>query len=224
MTCLIIDDNPLARLALRNMTSEIEGLHLAGECESAMQAYNFLKAQPCDLLLLDVEMPGMSGLELLKSLEKHPLIILVTSKTAYAVDGFEMQVVDYLVKPVTMPRLLKAVNLAMERHKDQYPANHFFARVDSLLVRIDFQHILFVHALGDYVVFQTEDKKYPVHLTMKAVEERLPSNHFMRVHRSYIVALDKIVNLEQNSLLIGSHAVPVSEKVKGKLMQRLNIF
>jgi two-component system, LytTR family, response regulator len=224
MTCLIIDDNPLARLALRNMTSEMEGLQLVGECESALQAYNFLQTKPCDLLLLDVEMPGISGLELLESLDHQPLVILVTSKTEYAVEGFEMQVVDYLVKPVTMPRLLKAVNRALEHYQIAKPVNHLFARVDNLLVRIDFQDILFVHALGDYVVFQTEEKKYPVHLTMKAVEERLPRNHFLRVHRSYIVALDKIVNLEQNSLLIGTHAVPVSEKAKGELLQRLNIL
>ena len=231
MTCLIIDDNPLARLALRNMASEIEGLQLAGECESAMEAFNFLQKNPADLLLLDVELPGMSGLELLKSLDHQPLAILITSKTDYAVEGFDLQVVDYIVKPVALPRLLKAVQRAMERFEAQHPASaeelgasHLFARVNNQLLRIDFDDVLFVQALGDYVVFQTTGKKHPVHLTMKAVEERLPASRFLRVHRSYIVALNKIANLEQNSLLVGKHIVPVSENYKGELMQKLNVI
>lgn len=231
MTCLIIDDNPLARLALRNMASEIEGLQLAGECESAMQAFNFLQKTPCDLLLLDVEMPGMNGLELLQSLEHQPLAILITSKTEYAVEGFDLQVVDYIVKPVAQSRLLKAVQRAMERQAAMQPAavhematDHLFARVNNQLLRIDFKDILFVQALGDYVVFQTEGKKYPVHLTMKAVEERLPNNRFLRVHRSYIINLDKIFNMEQNSLQVGQHIVPVAEKSKAELMQRMNVI
>ena len=231
MTCLIVDDNPLARLALRNMASEIEGLQLAGECESAMEAFNFLQKNPADLLLLDVELPGMSGLELLKSLDHQPLAILITSKADYAVEGFDLQVVDYIVKPVALPRLLKAVQRAMERFEAQRPASveelgpsHLFARVNNQLLRIDFDDILFVQALGDYVVFQTANKKHPVHLTMKAVEERLPASRFLRVHRSYIVALKKIANVEQNSLLIGKHIVPVSEHYKGELMQKLNVI
>ena len=231
MTCLIIDDNPLARLALRNMASEIEGLQLAGECESAMEAFNFLQKNPADLLLLDVELPGMSGLELLKSLDHQPLAILITSKTDYAVEGFDLQVVDYIVKPVALPRLLKAVQRAMERFEAQRPASveelhpsHLFARVNNQLLRIDFDDILFVQALGDYVVFQTANKKHPVHLTMKAAEERLPASRFLRVHRSYIVALNKIANVEQNSLLVGKHIVPVSEHYKGELMQKLNVI
>ncbi|MCB0553327.1 MAG: response regulator transcription factor [Phaeodactylibacter sp.] len=231
MTCLIIDDNPLARLALRNMASEIEGLELAGECESAMEAFNFLQKDPADLLLLDVEMPGMSGLELLKNLEHQPLAILITSKADYAVEGFDLQVVDYIVKPVALPRLLKAIQRAQERYEAQQLAtlqelgpSYLFARVNNSLLRIDFDDILFVQALGDYVVFQTADKKHPVHLTMKALEERLPSNRFLRVHRSYIVALDKISNLEQNSLQVGKHIVPVAETAKGELIRKLNVL
>ncbi|MBI1225976.1 MAG: response regulator [Bacteroidetes bacterium] len=231
MTCLIIDDNPLARLALRNMLADVEDLQLIGECDSAVQAFNFLQKTPADLLLLDVEMPGMNGLEFLKSLEHQPMTILITSKTEYAVDGFELQVVDYIVKPVALPRLLKSVQRAKERHEPQQPAqvhelstNHLFARVNGQLLRIDFAEILFVQALGDYIVFQTADKKHPVHLTMKAVEERLPTDQFVRVHRSYIVSVDKISNMEQNSLQIGKHVVPVSESLKAELMRRMNVI
>lgn len=231
MTCIIIDDNPMARLALRNMVSEIEDLQLVGECESAMEAFNFLQKTHCDLLLLDVEMPGMSGLDLLQSLEHQPLVILITAKAKYAVEGFDLEVVDYIVKPVLLPRLLKAVQRAQERKVTQTPADvhelhndHLFVRVENQLLRIDFKDILFIRALGDYVVFQTNEKKLPVHLTMKAVEDKLPNDLFIRVHRSYIVAMDKIENMEQNSLKITKYIVPISESYKKKLLSKLNIF
>ena len=219
----------MARLALRNMMEDIEAMQLAGECESAIEAFNLLQKTPADLLLLDVEMPGMSGLELLQSLETQPLVILITSKTDYAVEGFNLEVVDYIVKPVALPRLLKAVQRAKDRwagtptEVQQLGPDHLFVRIENQLLRIDFEDILLVQALGDYVVFQTEKKKYPVHLTMKAVEEKLPADRFLRVHRSYIVAVDKIENLEQNSLKIASHIVPVSENNKKRLLEKLNI-
>ena len=231
MTCLIVDDNPMARLALRNMVDNIETLHSVGECENAMEAFNFLQKKPAELLLLDVEMPGMSGLELLQSLEIKPQVILITAKRDYAVEGFELEVVDYIVKPVTMPRLLKAVQRAGDQLSVQSNADfhdlgtdHLFVRVDNQLIRIGFDDILFLQALGDYVAFQTDKKKYLVHLTLKSIEEKLPEERFMRVHRSYIIAVDKIENLEQNSLKIGQHIIPVSESNKKKLMEKLNVL
>lgn len=230
MNCLIVDDNPLARLALKKMLTGIEGLKIVGECEDAMAAYNLLQEETADLLFLDVEMPGMSGLELLKSLHYTPLVILITSKKDYAVEGFDLEVVDYIVKPVALPRLLKAVQRARERWEQMRrptaeEARHLiFIRVNNQLLGLKYEDIVLIQALGDYVVFVTSDKKYPVHLTMKAVEERLPSAQFIRVHRSYIVAIDKITNMEQNSLLLGEHIVPVSEGYKKSLMERMDIF
>ncbi|MCB0633791.1 MAG: LytTR family DNA-binding domain-containing protein [Saprospiraceae bacterium] len=230
MKCMIVDDNPMARLALRKMLSNVEDLEISGEQEDAMAAFNQLQKEPVDLLFLDVEMPGMSGLELLKSLDYTPLVILITSKTEYAVEGFDLQVVDYILKPVALPRLLKAVHRAWEKWQQMQSTSPepqddtIFIRVNNQLQGLEFSDIYLVQALGDYVVFFTKDKKYPVHLTMKAVEERLPGTRFLRVHRSYIVAIDKITNIEQNSLLLGDHLVPVSEGYKKSLMDRLNIF
>ena len=231
MTCLIVDDNPMARLVLRNMLADIEGLQLVGECESALQTYNFLQKNSCDLILLDVEMPGMTGLELLQSLEEPPLVIIITAKAEYAVEGFNLEVVDYLVKPVALPRLLKAVQRAKDRRLSRLSAGthdldsaHLFVRADNQLLRIDFDDILFIQALGDYIVFQTKSRKYPVHMTMKAAEEKLPQDRFMRVHRSYIVAMDKIDNLEQNSLSMSGHIIPVSETNKKTPLNKLNII
>lgn len=231
MTCLIVDDNPMARLALRNLLSNMEDLQFMEECENALDAYNYLQQNSTDLLFLDVEMPGMSGLELLQNLKEPPLVILITSKTEYAVEGFNLEVLDYVVKPVSLSRLLKAVERAKKRLSKAVPADfhelqkdHLFVRIENQLQRINFDDILFVQALGDYVVFQTEEKKYPVHLTMKGVEEKLPDPPFMRVHRSYIVAIDKIENMEQNSLKIGSFLLPVSESNKKPLLDKLNIL
>ena len=231
MTCLIVDDNPMARLALRNMTSDIGNLELVGECDSAVQAYNFLNKTPVDLLLLDVEMPGMSGLDLLKSLDHPPLVVLITAKSDYATESFDLEVVDYIVKPVTQPRLLKALHRAGERHNALQvmqsqgdDTTYLFVRVNNQFMRIDFDDILFVQAMGDYVKFQTAQKMHAVHMTMKAAEDRLPVDRFMRVHRSYIVALNKIESLEQNSIQIDTHVIPVSENFKQTLLERMNVL
>ena len=229
MKCIIVDDNPLARLAVRNMVLQIDDLDLIGELDSATQAFNFLQKHACDLLLLDIEMPGLSGLDLIKTLEHKPLVILITSKTDYALEGYELQVVDYLLKPVSFSRLLKAIAHARELYQWQNQLEgegekkeFLFVRANNQMIRIDFEEILFVEAMGDYVLFHTHDKKYVVHLTMKSVEESLPQDRFLRVHRSYIVALEKIDNMVQNSLQIEKHIIPVSETYKSKLTKQMN--
>ncbi|MCB0689240.1 MAG: response regulator transcription factor [Saprospiraceae bacterium] len=229
MKCIIIDDNPLARLAVRNMVLQIESLELIGELDSATQAFNFLQKHDCDLLLLDIEMPGISGLDLIKTLDHKPLVILITSKTDYALEGYELQVVDYLLKPVSFSRLLKAIAHAKElyqwQHQDQreeVKKDFLFVRANNQMTRIDFDDILFVEAMGDYVVFYTPERKFVVHLTMKGVEESLPEDRFLRVHRSYIVSLIKIDNMVQNSLQINKHIIPVSETYKNRLTKQMN--
>lgn len=229
MTCLIVDDNPLARLAVRNMVQQIDDLQLVGELDNATQAFNFLQKNECDLLLLDIEMPGISGLDLVKTLEHKPLVILITSKIDYALEGYELQVVDYLLKPVSFARLLKAISHARELYQWQHQSeverenqDFLFVRANNQMVRIDFADILYVEAMGDYVIFHTHDKKYVVHLTMKGVEESLPPDRFLRVHRSYIVALEKIDNMVQNSLQVEKHIIPVSETYKSVLKKQMN--
>ncbi|MCB0669746.1 MAG: response regulator transcription factor [Saprospiraceae bacterium] len=229
MNCLIVDDNPLARMAVRNMVKQIDDLNLLGELDNATQAFNFIQKNNCDLLLLDIEMPGISGLDLIKTLEHKPLIILITSKTEYALEGYELQVVDYLLKPVAFSRLLKAISHARElydmqhqRGKENSTKDFLFVRANNQMTRIDFEEILYVEAMGDYVIFHTDSKKYVVHLTMKGVQESLPEDRFVRVHRSYIAALDKIDNMVQNSLEINKHVIPVSETYKSILTKHMN--
>lgn len=235
MTTLIVDDNEMARLALRNMVLEVQSLQLIGECTSAAEAYNFLQEQSVDLALLDVEMPGMTGIELIRTLKDPPLFILVTSKTEYALDGFDLRVADYMLKPVTMARFLAAIQRAselFEMRKTAPPQEYvspdkqgfLFARVNNQLIRIDYDNILYVQALGDYVMLMTAAKKYAVHLTMKAIEERLPNARFARVHRSYIVAIDKVTSLEENSILINKDVIPLSESHRSAFLKKMNIL
>lgn len=231
MKCLIVDDNTMARTVLRNMVKQIRELEICGEYAAAIDAFNHLQKESVDLLLLDVEMPGMSGLELIESLSNPPLVILITAKTDYAVQGFQLQVVDYLVKPITLPRLLQAVNRAEEWKLSDSKSiqfaeskNYFFARINNQLIRIDWDDILFLQAMGDYVVIVTPGKKMPVHSTLKALEKKIPENRFTRVHRSYIVQVSKIVNLEENSIQINEHLIPVSERYKSELMEKMNVL
>ncbi|MCB0628315.1 MAG: LytTR family DNA-binding domain-containing protein [Saprospiraceae bacterium] len=234
MTCLIVDDNAMARTALRHLIADIDYITLKGECENAISTIRFLRDTAVDLILLDVEMPNMSGLELIKTLhQQKPLIIFVTSKRDYAVEAFDLQVVDYLVKPITLPRLLTAVERAWEifQSRNEPPAQpvssmdeHLFFRSNNVLVRVQWSDILFFQALGDYVVLTTAEKRYTLYMTMKMIEQRLPTRYFLRTHRSYIVAIGKIDNIEDNSIQIGRNIIPISDTYRARVMAQLNLL
>ncbi len=231
MKCLIVDDNPMARAVLRQMVTQIAWLELAGECENALQVVNFLQKEKIDLLFLDVEMPGMSGLELLETLPQKPIVILITSKEDYAVQAFSLRVADYIVKPISLTRFTAAVQYARElKHTQKESAGNsiqekfLFIRANNALTKINFDDILYVQALDDYVSIVTKDKKHTVHITMKALLENLPVPQFCRVHRSYIVALDKIESIADNMIVIAKQVIPLSESYKTELMSRLNLI
>lgn len=231
MNALIIDDNEMARMALKQLADRINDLTIVAECSSAFEAYNRLLSEPVDLLLLDVEMPGMSGLELTKNLtNKHPVIIFITSKKEYAADAFDLNVVDYILKPVTGPRLIQAIDKA----RDILDSNHeevklreeefVFIRDSNIVRRLKLDSILFAEAMGDYVKLYTQEKFYAIHTTLKAVEERLPASGFLRVHRSYLVAINKIDSMEAGALVINRKAIPVADAYRSALNKRMNII
>lgn len=224
MRCLIVDDNSMARLAIRNFIEEVEFLNLTGECENALQAIGMLQEQKIDLLFLDVEMPHMNGLEMLESLTQKPLVILVTSKTDYAFEAFNLEVVDYLVKPVKLARFLKAVNRAWDYfiHTQKTDNSFIFVRVDQVLTRIDLNQILYIEAMGDYIRIVTPCRRYITHLTLKGIQERLPDNRFLRVHRSHLVALDKVDSFADNMVSIGDIVLPVSDGFRSMLLENMN--
>ena len=228
MRTLIVDDNKMARLVLKNLVAQVEYLSFAGECQSGVDAINFLNREKVDLVLLDVEMPEMTGMELIKQLTNCPLVILTTSKREYAVEAFEQKVVDYVVKPVLLPRFVKAVERAKEIFEtsaiSSATSDFFFVRSDGAWTKIMFDEILFIQALGDYVIIQTKTGKYTVHITMKVLEEKLATGKFQRVHRSYIVAISKIATVTEGMLYIDNKPIPVADSYKDQLMGKLNLF
>ncbi|PSL43364.1 LytTR family two component transcriptional regulator [Chitinophaga niastensis] len=231
MNCLIVDDNKMARTAMKQLASHVEHLHVAGECSSAMEAYNILQKEKIDLLLLDIEMPGMSGLELTRNLgKKRPVIIFTTVKKEYAVEAFELNVADYLIKPVHPARFIQAIEKAKEicdsnnREIQVSDTEFVFIRDTGVLKRIRTEDILFLEAMGDYVKLNTPQKFHAIHTTLKALEEKLPAGRFMRVHRSYIVALDKIESIEDGTIIIQKNAIPVADAYRAALNNKLNLL
>ena len=206
-------------------------LELVAECADAMQAYNHLKNEQIDLLLLDIEMPGMTGIELTKQLgNKRPLIVFSTAKTDYAVEAFELNVVDYLVKPVSIPRFFQAVEKAKEalesnKQEVKIEAQQFvFVKDNGVLKKLNVEDILYLEAMGDYVKVHTAQKFHVLHSTLKSIEEKLPLAKFVRVHRSYIVALQKIDFIQDGVISIGKASIPVAETYKSTLNKRLNLL
>ena len=231
MNCLIVDDNKIARTTMKQLASQVKDLVITGECAHAMEAYNFLMEQPVDLVFLDIEMPGMTGLELIKNLgDKRPLIIFTTSKKEYAVEAFELNVADYIVKPVTPARFIQAVDRArviLDSNTEVVNISEeefIFFRDSNIIRRLKLEDILFAEAMGDYVKLYTSQKFFAIHTTLKAVEERLPASRFVRVHRSYIVALGKIDTIQDGALVIGGKPVPVADTYRAALTKRMNIL
>jgi DNA-binding LytR/AlgR family response regulator len=231
MNAMIIDDNKIARTTLQQLAGKVADLHIVAECADAMEAYDLVHAQPVDLLLLDIEMPGMSGLALTKNLGSNsPLIIFITSKREYAADAFDLNVVDYLVKPVTTPRFLQAIGKArtlIESNKEEVTLKDdefIFIRDSNIVRRLRLDQILYAEAMGDYVKLFTPERFYAVHTTLRAVEDRLPPSSFLRVHRSYIVAVNKIDTIDGGSLVINGKPLPVADAYRAALNKRMNIL
>jgi DNA-binding LytR/AlgR family response regulator len=231
MNTLVIDDNKIARMTVKQLADRVSDITIVGECADAMDAYNVLQAQPVDLLLLDIEMPGMTGLELTKNLiSKRPLIIFITSKREYAVDAFDLNVVDYIVKPLTSSRFIQAIDKArevLESNKEEVNIKEeefIFIRDSNIVRRLKLDNILYAEAMGDYVKLYTPEKFYAIHTTLKAVEDKLPASRFLRVHRSYLVAINKIDSLEGGALIINRKPLPVADAYRSALNKRMNIL
>jgi DNA-binding LytR/AlgR family response regulator len=231
MKCIIVDDNKMARMALKQLVSQVPSLELLSECTDAQEALDTLNDTQVDLLLLDIEMPGITGLDLTKKLGKsRPLIIFTTAKTDYAVEAFELNVVDYLVKPIALPRFKQAVEKAqeaIESNKEEMKVEEqafVFVKDNGVLKRIAIDDILFLEAMGDYVKVHTPQKFHVVHATLKSIEEKLPASKFLRVHRSYIVAINKIDYIQEGTISIGKTTIPVADTHKSNLNKRLNLL
>ena len=229
MNCLIIDDNSIARTTLRQLVSLHEDLNLVAECADAVEAYQAMLDHQIDLLLLDIEMPGMSGIELAKTLaNKQVIIIFTTFQRDYAAEAFDLNVADFITKPIMPVRFLQAIDKAREafrnkqlkRSEDQF----VFIRDSNIVRKIKLDDILFLEAKGDYVNVYLHDKQYSIHSSLKSLEEKLPGTIFLRVHRSFIINVGKIDTLEGGTLIIQNNFVPVSDAYRSTLNKRIQIL
>lgn len=228
--CIIIDDEPLARKGLKEYVNDVDFLHLEGEFDNPLKAAKLLSEGSIQLIFLDIQMPKITGLEFFKTLHKAPPVIFTTAYPQYALDGFELNALDYLVKPIPFERFLKACMRAKEyyevRNKNEEAKgttrdNFFFIKADNKLVKIFFEDILFVEALQNYVSIHTKTKKYITYLTFKSIEEYLSSEQFIKTHKSFIISASKIDNIEGNDIRIGEHHIPISRSSKDEVMDRL---
>jgi DNA-binding LytR/AlgR family response regulator len=229
--CLIVDDNKIARTTMKQLAGFVQDMVVVKECADATEAFHYLQENPVDLVLLDIEMPGISGIELTKNLGQNgPLIIFTTSKKDYAVEAFELNVADYIVKPVTPSRFNQAIEKAREllaSNSEEYKINEeefIFIRDSNVIRRLKIDEILFAEAMGDYVKLHTPQKFYAIHSTLKAVEARLPSSNFLRVHRSYIIAVNKIDTIQEGSIIINGKPLPVADAYRLSLNKRINVI
>jgi DNA-binding LytR/AlgR family response regulator len=231
---IIVDDEPMARKGLSEDLRDIDFIELAGVAENSFQALDLLSNLRPDLLLLDIDMPRLSGLDLLKSLPKPPMIIIVTAFSEYALQGFELDVMDYLIKPVDFSRLLKACCKAREFHLLQHPPSespslgsphpddgYFFVKAGGKYEKLLFRELLFVEAADNYVMIHVPGKKILTYHTLKHMATILPSSRFIKVHKSFIVALDKVRVIEGQSLIIDGFTIPVSRQMKDAVRERI---
>jgi DNA-binding LytR/AlgR family response regulator len=221
--CIITDDEPFARKGLQGYIEKIDFLELTGICEDALQLNNQLAKQRVDLIFLDIEMPFMSGVEFLKSFANPPKIIFTTAFEKYAVQGFELEVLDYLMKPISFERFLRSANKARDYFSSTPGSSrdHIFVKTDNKLEKIIFSEILFIEAMENYVAIYTGEKKIITHSTLKNMQSSLPSADFLQPHKSYIVNIKAIDSIEANILHIEKYQVPISKYLKDEVMERI---
>lgn len=233
MNCIAVDDEPLALNLIEDFTKKIPFLTYVKSCKNAFEAIEIIQKEKIDLVFLDINMPDISGIELIKNIEHKPLVIFTTAYSEYAVQGFELSAVDYLVKPFLFERFFKAVNKAYELYNlknkktnstteiNSYTKDYIFVKADYSSVKIFLNDILYIEGLKDYVKIHTKEKKILTLITMKKIEEKLPSSNFIRVHRSFIVALDKIESIQRNRIIINKNWIPVGDSFKIDFYKRI---
>jgi two-component system LytT family response regulator len=226
--CLIVEDEPIARDILRAYVSQLDHLELAGELGDALAANTFLRTHPVDLLFLDIKMPRMSGIDLLRDLPRKPKVVIVSAFRDYALDAFELDVVDYLLKPVSYERFLKAIEkvtssvpgkTTTDEHREP---PHLYIKGNRQLQKIFIDHILFLESQRDYVRIKVAGQPdIATRQTISYFADLLPEQRFLRVHRSFIVAIDKVTAIESSRLRIGDHIIPLGRQFKGTVAERL---
>lgn len=236
MNCIIIDDEATAVAIISQFCSKEDSLNVLEEFPNAIQAIKYLNQNQVDLIFLDIHMPDFTGFDFIETLKNPPKIILTTSDSNFAIQAFEYDcIVDYLVKPITAERFQKAILKASSKVVEQpsnmltetigsISNNDLYVNIDRRLIKIDIPSIYLIEAKGDYILIKTEDKNHTVHSTLKKIEDKLPNTLFLKVHRSFVININKIVDIEDNSVLIKKDVIPVSRSNRPELMKRLNLL
>ncbi len=239
MNCLAIDDEPLALNVIKEFCGKVSFVNLLATCSNAVDAIKILNEQKVDLLLIDINMPHISGLEFIKTLVNPPLIIFTTAYSEHALEGFELDAVDYLVKPIPFERFLKALNKAQELYglrtqrnqgnqaqhvPEEHTPKHMMVKVEYSMVKIDFKDIKYIEGVKDYLKIVLSGKSVLTKSTMKNIEDKLPSKQFIRVHKSYIVSLQNIEKIERNRIIYGDKYVPIGDMYKDDFYRVLDEY
>lgn len=235
MNCIIIDDEAAARAIVAQLCSTISNLEVIEEFPSAIEAIKFLNQQTVDIIFLDIHMPMFTGFDFIQTLKNPPKIVLITSDKNFAIEAYEYEaIVDYLVKPITKERFEKAIkkvknavtqkSFSSKDIEKSSIGNELYINIDRRLIKLKFNEILLIEAQGDYITVKTEKKDYKVHNTLKKIKEKLPENIFLQIHRSYIINFTKIIDIEDNSVLIEKNVIPISRSNRPELMRRLNLL
>jgi DNA-binding LytR/AlgR family response regulator len=229
LNCIIIDDEPIARKLLQEYIEETDYLKLAGTAENPLKATALINDLDVDLIFLDVNMPKMNGFQFLRSATNLPMVIMTTAYGQYALDGFDLAVVDYLVKPFSLERFIKATQKALElkslkqksNNSSDTQADHFYVKCDGKIERVLYNELIYIEAMANYITLYTESKKLVVYLTIKGIQEKLPAAQFLQVHKSHIINTDKIINIEGNMINLGITRINIGNSFYDDVMDKL---
>ena len=229
LNCLIIDDEPIARKGLEEHVQEIEFLNCIASCENALKASTYLNEQKIDLLYLDIHMPKVNGIDFLKSLKNPPLTILTTAYSDYALEGYTLDVIDYLVKPITFERFLKASQKAMEffqlktnaANYSSSRADYFFVRCDRKFEKVFFRDVSYVEGLQNYAVIHLHDRKLITYITLTSLENQLPKDEFLKVHKSFLISVPHVKAIEGDEIIIDDARIPISRNLREQVTHQI---
>jgi DNA-binding LytR/AlgR family response regulator len=228
LSCIIVDDEPVARKILQEFTEQTPFLDLLGKFESAMKAEEFLKTNQPELIFLDIEMPKVSGLQMLKRINVESMVILTTAFPQYALDGYEFDIIDYLLKPFALHRFLKAVQKAKDFYEmktqagNALPPSYIFIKSEKRIEKVELSDILYAEVLGNYMTIYTDRKTIVAYLTMKSLESQLSSADFIKIHQSFLVNRSKIESVEGNDLKVGTKSLPISRNYRDSVTNLIN--
>lgn len=232
INCLIVDDEPIARSGMLEYVDQVDFLHSVAICKNAIEASSALQNNRIDLVFLDIQMPKISGIDFLKNLPDPPLVIITTAFPEYAIEGYELNILDYLLKPISFERFFKAVNKAQTylnlRSKQEVikTGSYFFIKSNQKIEKVLIEDILYLEALSNYVILHTKYKKHIVYMSFKGIESQLPGHLFLKIHKSFIVAVSAIQTIDNNEVILADHILPISKTYRSLLMDRVekNLF